>query len=390
MRLCEGRFRTAPLRVADFRGTLRGARRERTVIEALPNLLVNDNPLGYWQDDPLDRDLPPWPYLLQFVGGRGTVRDLVIEIPSPAEGFRPTQGWTELFDVDYELAGAILVTGVDEVRFDVTRVRIVAGEDPESFFETTLRAGVAVRGLLIDLDPEYPSDFPVQPLGGRHRIRQSTFEGMLTGVALGELDRADVTIEHTVTSAFVGVDLLDANRSRIEVATNSWGVDAAGFNAFLNIDGAPSEANTVVIRDNRGAIGPYFGSGTGILFQDPWLLPESGASTVRVVGNDLELGSAEEAAFSGIDVFGAGSLFIARNTIRGRVQAIEGFGGGTGVAIDQTTRCRILLNDFADLETVAGPDLHLGPETSECLSVVYRNDEVLDEGTDNRLFRLWW
>lgn len=388
VRLCRGRFKTAPLRVGDFRGTLRGAGRERTVIQALPDLLVNDNPLGYWQDDPLDPALPPWPYLLQFVGGRGTVRHLAVEIPTPAEGLRPTQGSTELFGVEYELAGAILVTGGRAV-FDIRQIGVVAGEDPESFFETTLRAGVAVRGLLLDPDPEYPSAFPVVPISGRFRITGSALVGMLTGVSLGELQDADVTVEGTVTSAFVGVDLLDANRSRVEVFENSWGVDAAAFNAVLNIDGTPSMDNTVLVRDNRGAIGSYFGFGQGIFFQDPWLLPESGESTVTVSGNELELGGPTEAAFSGIEVFGAGSVVVNRNTIRGRVEAIEGFGGGTGIAVDQTTGCRAFLNDFEGLDTT-GADLRLGLDTSECLSVVYRDDEVLDEGTDNRLFRLWW
>lgn len=385
VRLCRGRFNTAPLRVGDFRGTLRGAGRERTVIQALPELWVNDNPLGYWQDDPLDPTLPPWPYLLQFVGGQGTVRRLAVEVPTPAEGLRPTQGWTELCDeeceLEYELAGAILVTG-GRAEFDLRQIAVVAGEYPESFFETTLLAGVAVRGLLLDTDPEYPSGFPVVPISGRFRIAHSTFVGMLTGVSLGELQDADVTIEGTVTSAFLGVDLLDANRSRVEVFENSWGVDAAAFNAYLNIDGTPSRDNTVRVSDNRGAVGSYFGFGQGIFFQDPWLLPEPGESTVTVSGNELDLGSPTEAAFGGIEVFGAGNLAVNRNTLRGRVD-------GVGVGFDQTTGCRAVLNNFEDLDAT-GPDLRLGLDTSECLAVIRRDDEVLDEGTNNRLFRLWW
>jgi hypothetical protein len=389
--LCEGVFHTTPLRVGDFHGTLRGAGAgdDGTVIEALPDLAVNPNLEGYWQDDPLESPLP-WPYLLQFVGGEGTVRDLAIRVPSPPEeGLRPTQGWVELFGVEYELAGAILVTGRSAARFDVTRVRIVAEEDPASFFETTLLAGVAIRGLILDEAPQFPSDFPVLPIQGRHRVSRSVFDGMLTGVALGELGDADVIVRGNETSAFVGVDLLDANRSRVRVFGNSWGVDALAVNALLNIDGAPSHDNRIEIHDNRGAVGPYFGVGEGILFWDPWILPEIGTSTVLIYDNVLEVGYPDEPAFAGIELVGARRAWVSRNTLRGRVEELDGF-GGMGVGIDETAGCWALLNDFRGLETGAGPDLYLGLETRDCLAVIRRQDSFLDEGTDNTVLRLWW
>jgi hypothetical protein len=105
-----------------------------------------------------------------------------------------------------------------------------------------------------------------------------------------------------------------------------------------------------------------------------------------VSGNDLQVGHPDEAAFSGIEAYGAGRLLVSRNTLRGRVDAFEGV-GGVGIWIDQTTGCLVLRNDLDGLAT-AGASVHLGPETSGCLGLVGRHDTVLDEGTNNRVFRL--
>jgi len=388
--LCEGMFKIAPVRVGDFRGTLRGAGRERTTLQALPDLLVNDNPEGYWTDDPLDSYLHPWPYLLQFIGGQVAIRDLAITVPTPGPDQAPTQGWTELpgFESE-ELAGAILVTGRETARSEVSRVRVTAGTYEAGFGTTpTLLAGVALRGLVYDpdaVDPGDPFGFPVHALAGRHTVSDSLLVGMISGVSLGELGNARVTIWRNEMRSLIGVDALDASHSRVRVVANRWDVEAVGFQAFLNIDGAPSERNTILVDHNRGTVGPFFGEGSAIYVQDPVILPEPGDSTVIVSGNDLQVGSPDEGAFSGIEVYGAGRLFVSRNTLRGRVDAFAGI-GGVGIGIDQTTGCRVIRNDLGGLATAVA-DLHLGSETSDCLALVGRHDTVLDEGASNRLFR---
>jgi hypothetical protein len=192
--LCEGVFQTAPVRVGDFRGVLRGAGRERTVIRARPALAVNANPLGYWRDDPLDPVREPWPFLLQFVEGRAGIRDLAIEIPSPEEGDRPTLGWNDGWSWRSELAGAILLTGRDPVHFDVKRIRIIADPDhhDDSDFGTTLLSGVHFQGLLWNRADD--SNYPVYPVRGRFRLSDSELVGMFSGTPLWELADARVTI----------------------------------------------------------------------------------------------------------------------------------------------------------------------------------------------------
>ena len=91
--LCAGVFQTGILRVSDFRGTLRGAGPRATILRALPDLPVNPASAGFFRDDPFDPDTDPWPYLLQFMEGRATIRDVGIQIPDPPDPSRPTSGW---------------------------------------------------------------------------------------------------------------------------------------------------------------------------------------------------------------------------------------------------------------------------------------------------------
>ncbi len=375
--LCRGTFHTEPLRVGDFRGVLRGSRRGRTVIQALPEARVNNNPDGYWQDNPLDPGLDPWPYLVQFIGGRGEVRDLTLEIPTPPEGQHPTRGWTELYGVTKEMAGAILITGRDPVAFDVHDVRVMAGRYPDSFLDSTLLSGVSFRGLIYN--PADPGGFPVFPVKGRYRIWDSEVTRTLCGTQIGELDEAEVVVAQNDFESILAVDFLDGSRSRVSVYRNRWDAGFVGVQVILNIDGEPSVDNTFLVARNRGTVGPYGGWGSGVYFVDPWLLPEPGGSTLSVFGNRLTVGTTEEAGDTAVDASGAGRLWVGANRFRGRVT--------TGLRIDDTSGCRVYWNRLGDLDTGAGPHLDLGPETSECLAVVGQDDIVNDDGTNNQIIR---
>jgi hypothetical protein len=374
--LCEGVFRTAPVRVGDFRGVLRGAGRERTVIEALPHLEVNDNPRGYWNDDPLEGR--PWPYLLQFIEGRARIRDLAIVVPSPEEGDRPTSGWNGGWFWTDEVAGAILLTGRDPVDFEVRRVRVVGGPDSESDLGVSLLAGVHFQGLLGN--PDDLGDYPVHPVRGRFRISDSELVGMYSGTPLWELADAKVTIARNRYRSILGIDVLDTTRSRVAIYGNHWDVDFVGAEVILNIDGEPSQANTFLIVNNRGSIGSLVSLASGFFFWDAGTLDGNpGSSTVLVAGNRLTVGVEGNAAESGLEAWGARRLWVSSNALRGWAR--------TGVRVEETRGCRVFGNALRELETGAGPDLDLGFGTSECLAVVSHDDVVLDHGTDNLIFR---
>ena len=373
--LCEGLFHIAPVRVGDFRGVLKGAGRDETVIQALPELVVNDTPIDYNREDPLESPVP-WPFLVQFIGGKAKIRDFTIEIPTPEPGQRPTTGWLD--GMIFELDGALLLTGLDPVDFDVDRIRVVAGNDPLSdFFNTTLLNGVFFQGRLFD--PTDSSLNPVHPVKGRYSLSDSDFEGMLSGRPVAETDRARVTIKHNRYRSGFAMHVQDAHRSRILLLKNRWETEFVGVQFLLNVDGDPSERNSIIALGNRGSTqDPSEDFAIGIFFVDPWVTArEAGDTKLILLHNRISVDGVTGPAFSGIDVVGAGRLIAWRNTVRGEASL-------GGINVDSTSGCKLISNS---LGTEGGPDLVLGAATSECLTFVGRHDVVLDEGTNNRIIR---
>jgi hypothetical protein len=371
--LCAGTFETGILRVRDFRGSVQGAGPQATVLRALPELPVNDNPDGYFFDDPFDPSRNPWPYLLQFVGGDVTLDRLAIEVPTPAQaGQRPTTGWFFYgFEID-ELVGAVLFTGQDPVDFTAQRLRVEAGVYPEGLLGTTTEAGVSFEGLIFD--PTGPADYPVFPVRGSGRITDSAFSGLVTATSLAELDRAQVFVARNDFHTMLGVDLIDADRSQIAVFANDLDVDFGGVQLRLNLDGPPSTGNEILVSANRGRVA----AGHAVFFQDPFdTSREPGGSQLRVTNNTLTLGSASASAASGVTATGASGLRVAGNRFSGAAS--------TGIDLDVTEGCRVYRNSLQGLATSPGPDLHLGPGTTDCVAFVGRADVVVDEGVANRI-----
>jgi len=375
--LCAGTFETGILRVRGFRGTLRGAGARATVLKAQPDLEVSANPQGFFRDEPFGGD--PWPYLLQFVEGSATIRDLGIFVPAPPAGSRPTTGWT-IFDSEaiYELRGALLLTGRDPVDFDLSRVRVVAERDPASELETTAYHGVEFGGLLYDAAGEEP--FPVFPARGSFVMTDSVILGVLNGTPVGEITRATVRLAHNRFRSTVAVDLIDLDQSRLSIVSNRWRVSYSGVQVRQNLDGSPSRASGILVDDNQGSLAPFApGLGDGISFQDPFdPSRDPGGSALWATRNRLTLGDTTGAVASGITARGSSRLKIAANRLSGKA--------GTGLEVDATSGCLVLDNFLEGLET-QGSDVHLGSDTSDCVAAVGRRDIVQDDGVANRVIR---
>lgn len=377
--LCAGVFDTGILRVRDFRGTLRGAGPRATILRAQPDLPVSANPLGFFRDEPFASE--PWPYLLQLVEGAAIVRDLGFLVPAPPAGSRPTTGWTLLegFDASYELRGALLLTGREPLDFEVRRVRVTAERDPASELETTAWHGIEFGGLLHN--PADAGGFPVFPARGRLQVSDGVFDGVLIGTALGEVAAASLRVASNRYRAAIAVEVIDADRSEVVVASNRWDASVRGVQVRQNLDGEPSLASSFLVDDNRGALVPYApGVGDGIAFEDfAAVSPEPGTSALRASDNQLALGGATGPAVSGITVKGPAQLRLTGNRLSGAA--------GTGLDVDVTNGCLVRGNSFRDLETSGGPDLRLGSETSDCVAIVRRRDVVQDDGVNNRVTR---
>jgi len=380
--LCAGTFRIGILRVRDFRGTLRGRGPERTVLRAHPELPVSGDTRDFFREDPIEED-EPWPYLVQFIEGRGRVEDLGILIPAPPDRSTPTTGWYLLDDGPiFELRGALLFTGREPVDFEVRDVRVVA-EDPGSDLGTTTFHGAEFGGLLYDpAADDSPGSFPVFPARGRLRVTDSTFDGVLVGTPLAELAGARVLVARNRYRSTIAVEVIDADRSAIGVLANRWVVSYRGVQVRQNLDGVPSRAGEIRVNANRGTVESLSGGfGDGLSFEDPAGVasPDPGATVLRVTGNRWTLGSGQEAAASGVTAKGAARLRLAGNRLSGTA--------GAGLEVDATSGCWIWGNSMGGLDTGAGPDLHLGHDTSDCLAVVGLHDVVDDEGVANRVIR---
>jgi hypothetical protein len=376
--LCAGVFDTGILRVKGFRGTLRGAGARATVLRARPELAVNANPQGFFRDEPFGED--PWPYLLQFVEGRASIRDLGILVPAPPAGSRPTTGWA-IFGSEpiYELRGVLLLTGRDPVDFDVSRVRVVAEPDPASGLGTTAFHGIEFGGLLDDAAGEEP--FPVFPARGSFEMTDSVILGVLNGAPVGEITQANVRLAHNRFRSTVAVDLIDLDRSRVAIVSNRWRVSYSGVQVRQNLDGSPSRASGILVDDNQGSLTPFAaGLGDGIFFQDPFdPSRDPGGSVLWATRNRLTLGNATGEAATGITVKGANRPKLAANRLSGRA--------GTALEVDSTNGGLVLGNSLEGLETTVGPDVHLGSETSDCVAIVGKGDLVQDDGVNNRVIR---
>ena len=377
--LCEGVFPTGILRVRDFRGTLRGAGRERTTLRALPDLEVSRDPDNFFRVDPFEPG-QPWPYLLQFIEGEGRVEDLGILVPNPPAGAEVTSGWhLGGGDTIMELRGGLLVSGRGRVDFEVSDVKVEA-EDPGTELGTTVFSGVEFAGLLFN--PADVSEFPVFPARGRFEVERSRLDGVLTGTSLAEIAEARVRVARNRYRSTIAVDVIDADRSSISVAGNRWTVSFRGVQVRQDVDGAPSRSSGLLVAANRGKLLPLFpGFGDALAFEDPFGTdsPEPGGTSLRVLGNSWTLGEGSAGAQSGITASGTGPLRIADNRLAGRA--------ATGIAVDVTEGCRIRGNSMEDLDTGGGPKLQLGSGTSDCVAIVAPGDGVLDEGSANQVIR---
>ena len=379
--LCAGVFPTGILRVRNFRGTLRGAGPEETVLRALPDLPTSKVAPDFYREDPFSEAADPWPYLLQIVEGRARILDLAIEIPDPGEGSKPTTGWY-MFDFPFTgLRGGLLLTGRDPLAFAVRHLRVEAAAYSGSDEGTTTYIGASCEGLLLDPDPPagFPADYPVLPFKGLCTITDSSFLGVLRGTSLSELARAKVLVAGNRYRASKAVEVVDADRSQVAVLRNSWDVNVRAVQVQQNLDGRPSRHSAIVVSGNRGRVLPYF-LGDGLSFVDPFEPSYGpGTTTLLVTGNRWTVGDDSLPATDGLKVIGAARLQVKDNRLEGRVL--------NGLTVDDTTRCRVSGNAFDWELAGTGPDLLLGGETSGCVARVRPDDVVVDEGRDNRVIR---
>jgi hypothetical protein len=139
--LAPGVFRTAQLVARSFRGALRGARKDATVImNTAERIYVTPDFLS--QGDPSEAN--PWPSLIAFVDGDFRVSDLSIRVVGP----EPTTGWS-VFGIEPPIKGlahGIVVIGT-RANASFVRLDIEGDPTPDDFYGVTIGNGVIFEGF---------------------------------------------------------------------------------------------------------------------------------------------------------------------------------------------------------------------------------------------------
>lgn len=227
IQLTAGTFSIAQLVAKGFLGTLRGAGRDRTVIENVPRPL----PVTFMDHFLVGEPGPenPWPTLLAFVDGDFQVSDLTVSVLDA----EPTAGWslTGLGATIKALAQQIVVLGTHaRARFE--RLALVGAAAPsDPFFGMNVYNAVYFEGLLPGL----------APLSGAFEIRDSKFVDVVSGPVITNVRDTDVSfVRNTATGTLWAAFLGDLDRSDVAIAGNDFSGALAGIQIVNECQGGES------------------------------------------------------------------------------------------------------------------------------------------------------
>jgi hypothetical protein len=323
VQLTRGKFYTAQLVAADFKGTIRGEGMNKTILQNLPSLVVKNDgegqdPLPLWVVGPPTPPSGdnPWPVLLSFVNGDIAVRDLAIQIV----GAEPTTGWNVpgFFPIK-AMSSAILVVG-SRADLRVSRIALSSELAPND-----LNYGFNVYNGILSQGGGFGGS-PSPTLAGLYEVRDSRFTTVGFPVGVATLKNADVIVEGNTYGGAV------------------WAMSASGLTntnvRFVNNNASIKEVKTPLQPPTKGY-------GIYVTNFDP-------------------------------DTFTNSRLFIAHNTLKGE---------GTAIGVDATfngkTGCHLLLNDTRGMKNL--PTIVLAKGTKDCLVVTRETNTVKDEGDNNRI-----
>jgi len=373
VQLAAGRYLTKQLVAYNFRGTLRGRGKDKTIIEALPKLRVDcwiEETDTYWPPDTTEH---PWSSLIIFVDGDIRVSDLGIQITAvPAtEPYFLAPGWQLAALID-----AIRFMGQRPTNATVERIAIEGREDPSDmgFLGFNLGNGVTYVG---ELPKGSGTSFDYYQISGKLTVSASSFKSSLTGVYPGIVKDGRVTIGgspaagNVFENVAVGMDLESLESSVVEVSHNRvMGARWAGAWAILWCCGfLPTKPSLFLIHDNTFTSTGQFADGI-VLVDDPanpWI-------RALVTNNTIE---AQDIGYGGISAYNTKGTTIWNNRISGR--------GADGIGVWNGTRASLLANDVEDF-VADSAQIVLDGTTSHSIAVCRTpSDTVLDQGQDNRL-----
>jgi hypothetical protein len=377
VQLQAGTYRISQLVTYNFRGTFRGAGKDRTIVEALPNLHV----------DTAEATCKPnltdcrWPSLIIFVDGDIQVTDLAVQVPATyGSATLPylfhDRMRTHLFD-------ALRFMGTERTDVAIDRVAVEGAADgaATSIYGFNLVNGILYAGEL----PRSATPLDLHVLTGSFVVRNSSFASMLDGVGQGGfVSSSRVTIGGSPSAGnrfedvLAGIDLETAEGSTFDVSYN---VSSAAWDSMWVVPWAPEFVPTspsqYLIHDNTFLTSSDAAEwAQGILLWDdpanPWI-------HAKIWHNKIQL---RAPLGEGID-----ATYTTDTEIRGNT--ITGAGEYAAIALWGATRGAVIANDVSGLTTdpdVGFAQIYLDPESADSHVVCGGPGvTVLDEGTGNKV-----
>lgn len=378
VQLLEGQYYIGQITAYDFQGELRGAGKDQTIVEALPNLVGG---LTWFLSPPAVDN--PWPFLLMFVDGDVTIADMTIQVTASPS----IETWGFAFG-DFDQLWGIVAFMRDMTGSTVDNVCLKGMVDD-------VNGGVwgynAINGIFyLGFYPDGSGPFGA-PIKGDHALTRSTIMDVTDAIPVFNAKDA---------SFLFGGNAADGNRflnvtsnvhsdlvnSTFELSYNEWvtredpttglgGVSPTAIEIQASLLAAllGPENSSYVIAHNSFELGDAYASALRVADMGP-----SGGfgktAQFEIAGNRVEADGISGAVISGFDLDGAR---IAHNDIRGSANA--------GVELSGSSiECIVRGNNLRHLDATVAR-VWLQAATSLCTVEGANPTDVLDEGTDNRV-----
>ncbi|MGC2468089.1 MAG: hypothetical protein WA517_23060 [Candidatus Acidiferrum sp.] len=382
VQLQAGRYLTKQVVTYNFRGTFKGMGKDRTIIEALPNLpVVLLDPVTGGECAP-NTTTCPWPSLIIFVDGNIHISDLSIHITAPPG--TATAGWAAFGLAVTSLLDGLRFMGQHPTDVSIDRISIegLPDDSPTSFgIQIGLPVGFNVVNEIIYTGelPRSSTPFDYYFLSGSLTVRNSTFRTAIDGVSQdGFLQSSRITMGGSPTTGnhfenlYVGMDLEGSESSTFDISYNvSSGIYASMWVIPWQPVFVPSSPSRYLIHDNKfSTTAP---NAQAVSLQDnpanPWI-------HAMIWNNTIE---PQDSLSDGIDVYNTKETLIWNDTITGSGYDAIGLHGSTLSTVIGNN-----LSGFTPDTSVGLADIYLDPSTTHDLVVCSDpSDTVLNQGSNN-------
>ncbi len=377
VQLRAGHYFTKQLVEYNFHGTFKGMGIDTTKIEALPNLLVELEPVGSVPESHCRPNTTTclWPTVILFVNGDIHVSDFSLYMTAPPG----TATTTWQFDtVPYVgLFDGISFMG-QYANVWVDRIHIEGRPDP-----TNPYYGFNVVNAL-----HFSGEFPRSAtpwdwyfLSGSFTVRNSSFSTAVVGISQdGFVKSSTVTIGgspsagNQLANGTGGIDIEASENSVIEVSYNQSSGTYAGFWVVpWQPEFVPTSPSQYFIHDNNFIGTEQSGDGMYLYDETPPFIQAA------VWNNTIEL---QNTLMEGIGVYYTKGTAVWNN----RVTGLDGYDGiGLwGTIFDAVANNNV--SGFTVDSTSGLAQIYLDPSTTNDLVVcAERSDTVLNQGTNNAI-----